>query len=156
MGTPKTGFDCKLYRNTGTYASPTWTLIKEVADLRMPTLEWGAAEIKTRSSKFKAYLKTMFDVGVEFDYLYKADNTNFDYLRAAVLDPDQVIDFWIADGLAATPGTEGLRFHAQVFSMSGNQELESVNMQTFQLKPTYAVDDSDVRIEPTWYEIEEE
>jgi hypothetical protein len=155
MGKPKTGFDCKLFRNSGTYASPTWVEIKEVADIRVP-IEWGSAEVKTRSSKFKAFLKTMLEVGAEVDYLYKADATNWEFLRDAALSPDDETDFWLADGAAATPGTEGLRFHAQIFGMPSPQELENVTMTQFNLKPTYAVDGSDVRIPPTWYVIEEE
>ena len=46
----KLGLDAKLYRNTGTFAAPTWDIIGNVKDLTL-NLETGEADVSTRANK---------------------------------------------------------------------------------------------------------
>lgn len=45
----KLGLDAKLYRNTGTFASPAWNEIQNVKDVTL-NLEAGKADVTTRGS----------------------------------------------------------------------------------------------------------
>jgi len=43
------GLDARLYRNTGSYASPTWNFVQNVKDLTL-NLEVGEADVSTRGT----------------------------------------------------------------------------------------------------------
>ena len=45
----KLGMEAKLYRNTGTYALPTWVELTNVKDLTL-NLEAGEADVTTRGN----------------------------------------------------------------------------------------------------------
>ena len=45
----KLGMEAKLYRNTGTYAAPTWVELTNVKDLTL-NLEAGEADVTTRGN----------------------------------------------------------------------------------------------------------
>jgi protein required for attachment to host cells len=49
---PQTGHKMKLYRNSGTHATPTWGLVSQVEDVSIPDMARGLAELKRRASDF--------------------------------------------------------------------------------------------------------
>ena len=64
---PKVGHKMKLYRNTGTNASPVWSEIGDVVDVSIPDLSMGLAELKRRSSDFTKNLATLIQsISIEF------------------------------------------------------------------------------------------
>lgn len=56
---PKLGLNCKVYRNTGTYAQPTWDEIPNVRNVTL-NLERGEADITSRANAgWKVSLPTL-------------------------------------------------------------------------------------------------
>ena len=55
----KLGLDARLYMNSGTYASPTWSGLNTVRDLTL-NLETGEADVSTRSNQGWQYLWVRF------------------------------------------------------------------------------------------------
>ena len=103
--TKRLGGDCKLYRNSGTYGSPTWNEITNVEDLSQPMTR-GQGEFKTRGSKFILKKNGKIDLGVEFKLVVDKSDDDYSVLRDGFLaDPATVIEFAIMDEAIATTGT---------------------------------------------------
>ena len=65
--TIKLGMEAKLYRNTGTYALPTWVEMINVKDLTL-NLEAGEADVTTRGNAgWKATIAALKDGSIEFE-----------------------------------------------------------------------------------------
>lgn len=116
------GRECKLYYNTGSFASPTWTEITRAIDV-----SWNATSergnVSSRFSKFKMEKKSLIGIEVTFGYRYRQGVTDavFDDLRALALDVTSD-ELAIADGAIATVGNEYLRGTFQ-FDANVNQPL---------------------------------
>ena len=143
------GGDAYAYYNSGTNATPVWVLMGEIGDLRIPTLEVSLAEIKTRSSKWTKALPANFNAKIEFDYLYEAQETVFEYLRAWFF-ARTIKEVAIMDGPIATSGSEGLRIPVLLESFPINQENEAVIKIDVRLNPGYMKESGTV-IDPEWY-----
>ena len=58
----KLGLDAKLFRNTGTFATPTWNEITNVRDVTL-NLEAGEADVTTRGNNgWRATVATLKDL----------------------------------------------------------------------------------------------
>ena len=142
------GGDSYAYYNSGSNAVPVWVLMGEIGDLRIPTLEVSVAEIKTRSSKGTKSLPANFSAKLEFDYLYEAQETVFEYLRAWFF-ARTIKQVAIMDGVIATSGSEGLKIPVVLESFPINQENEGIVKVDVRMSPGYMVESSAV-IEPVW------
>ncbi len=139
MSTP-TGLDCKLYRNSATYATPTWIEMKNVKDLTLNG-ETAEADVSARKSRFRLRARTLIDLGIDFDYLKDTiDLTNYHALRSAWLGSADV-EFAVADGDITVQGTEYLRFTGGVFKFTENQPLENGVGAAVTIKPTPSAHD---------------
>lgn len=117
------GRECKLYLNTGSFASPTWTEIDRAIDVaaNMPA-ERG--DVSSRVSKWKMERKALIGLEITFGYRYRQGaitDTVFDLLRALAMDVT-VDELAMADGAIATVGNEYLRATYQ-FEANFNQPL---------------------------------
>lgn len=144
------GLDCKLFKNTSSWGSPTFAEIEDVKDVTL-TLEKATADVTTRANDgWRATRSTLKDANLEFDYIPNPDRadsiTDFEFLRDAWLN-DSNIELWVADGPSATVGTQGLRAIWNVINMNEKQELEGAKMYSFSLKPTLGSN------APTWKEV---
>lgn len=75
MATPILSEDAKLYYNTGSYGSPTWTLICNVKDLTL-SLESAEVDVSTRcGSGFNEYIAGLTDVSISYSMLYDPSDT---------------------------------------------------------------------------------
>jgi hypothetical protein len=132
----KSGFSGIFARNTGTYGTPTWTTVTIVRDLTI-TLEAAEADVSSRGSRFKRYIATLIEFGVELEFIYDPANASYvAMLAAAIANPPTTIEFAVADGTIATSGTQYVRFHAQVFGMGRSEPLEDGMTNSCMLKPT--------------------
>jgi hypothetical protein len=118
----KLGRHCKLYRNSSTYASPTWNEMPACGDLSIP-LTKGRAEFASRGSLFKAWKSGLIEAGVDFKMIYDTADEDFPILKDAFFDSDE-IEFAIADGPIATAGTQYLRMTCEVFDFPIDEPLE--------------------------------
>ena len=59
------GLKAKLYRNTGSYGSPTWNEVKNVKDVTL-TIEKGEADVSTRGNDgWRALIGTLKSASIE-------------------------------------------------------------------------------------------
>jgi hypothetical protein len=142
----KLGLDAKLYRNTGTYASPTWNEIKNVKDVTL-NLETAEADVTTRGNNgWRATVATLKDGSVEFEMVWDSADDDFGTIRDAFLNKTAV-ELAVMDGDITVTGTQGLRASYMVMKFSRNEPLEEAITVSVTVKPTYATN------APTWMTI---
>ncbi len=131
------GLDAKLYRNTGTYAAPTWTEIGNVKDVTL-NLEKGEADVTTRANNgWRATAGTLKDASIEFQMVWDTEDEGFQAIQSAFFD-DEPIEFAVMSGPMNDPESEGLRASCDVFSFTRNEALEEAIMVDVTIKPTYS------------------
>jgi len=146
---PKAGHNMKLYRNTGTVATPTWTLVGDVSDVGIPDLTMGLAELKRRSNNFTKNLATLIQsIAIEFTHIHGLGGTNFTAMRTNFL-AGTAEEWLVADGDAATSGTEGLRCPVLIEQFPWDQPQEEVSSHDIRLATAY-MEDGGSEVDPTW------
>ena len=139
----KLGLDAKLYRNTGTYATPVWNEIKNVKDVTL-NLETAEADVTTRGNNgWRATVATLKDGSVEFEMVWDSADDDFSAIRDAFLNKTAV-ELAVMDGDITVTGTQGLRASFMVTKFSRNEPLEEAISVSVTVKPTYSVNP------PTW------
>jgi len=133
------GLTSKLYRNTGTYASPTWD---EVSNLKDLSLEMSAqeADASTRGTGgWAAAVTTLKEAEITFDMNWDPDDTDLQAFRDAYLNRS-AIELAVLDGVIGnTPAdAHGLRASFAVTKFSRAEPLTGQNTVSVALKPTFA------------------
>lgn len=139
----KIGLDCKFYRNTGSYGSPTWNEITHARDVTA-NVEPGDADLSIRSSDWKIHRPTLKDLSFEFEMLYDPTIDDFTVLQAACFNRTPV-DLWAADGDSATTGSQGIRAVCYIYGFSRSEPMEQGVMVKVTAKP------GDTTNPPSWY-----
>ena len=148
---PKTGHQCKLYRNTGTVVTPAWLEVAEIGDVNIPDLSRGLAELKRRANNFTKNLPSLIQsISVEFTLIHGLDATNFDVLRANFFS-GAVEEWMVADGDESVAGNEGLRCPLIVEQFPWNQPLEDVNGHDVRMSIGYMEEPAGTEIDPVWF-----
>jgi TP901-1 family phage major tail protein len=133
----KLGLDAKLYRNTGTYATPVWDEITNVRDVTL-NLEAGEADVTTRGNNgWRATVATLKDGSIEFEMVWDSADTDFTAIRDAFLNKTAV-EMAVLDGDVLITGSQGLRASFMVTSFSRNEPLEEAITVSVTMKPTYS------------------
>lgn len=144
------GIDGKIYRNTGTYAAPTWNEVPNVQDPGLG-LESGEANVTTRAGGgFELTWETLKKASYEFKMVYDTDDQDWTALRDAWLNKTPV-ELLILDGPVGTAGSQGLRSPMAVLKFSRTEDNEGVMMTEVSTKPTRMADASGAQIVPSWY-----
>ena len=134
----KLGLSAKIYRNTGTYATPVWNEIKNVKDLTL-TLETGEADVTTRGNAgWKATVATLKDGSIEFEMVWDTADDDFGAIRDTFLNRG-AMEFAVMDGDITVSGSQGLRATCMVTNFSRNEALEEAIKVSVTVKPTYSV-----------------
>lgn len=135
----KPGIKGGLYRNTGTYGSPTWTevgLVRE-ATVSMP---WDMSEAGARQTNSKLYGKTRVDPGITFDL--RADDADTAYIAifAAAVSQSTQLDLMALDGKITVEGAMGVR-GKWIINQTGQAQPIDANIYTpFEAKPAWSSD----------------
>ena len=133
----KLGMDAKLYRNTGTYATPVWNEVVNVKDVTL-NLEAGEADVTTRGNAgWRANIATLKDASLEFEMVWDTADDDFTALRTAFLSNGSV-EFAVMDGDITTTGSQGLRATMSITNFSRSEPLEEAIKVSVTAKPTYA------------------
>jgi hypothetical protein len=133
----KLGLDAKMFRNTGTYATPVWNEIKNVRDVTL-SLETGEADATTRGNNgWRATVATLKDGSVEFDMVWDSADDDFTAIRDAFLNKT-ALEMAVLDGDVAAAGSQGLRASFMVTNFSRNEPLEEAITASVTVKPTYS------------------
>jgi hypothetical protein len=130
----KLGLKCKLYLNTGTYGSPTWSAVNCVSDFTL-SAKWDAGEASTRESRMKLWLKTMLDLGFQAKLRNSnSGDTSYTTIAAALLT-DATVDLLVLNADDTTNGAWGFRAACQVHSGNEDQGLGAVVFDDIEFKP---------------------
>ena len=140
------GLDCKAYRNTGTYGSPTWNEIPNIRDLTIP-MEKTKADVSSRASKYRMSRGTLRDINISFSMVWDTADADFTALRDAWLN-DTSIDMVFLDGSSATVGSQGPRAYFEVTKFERTENLEETAMVNVEICPTHNLTNP-----PTWYTV---
>jgi len=133
----KIGLDCKLFQNTGSYGAPTWTEVDLVHDLNV-TIEYTEGEATTRGNGgWAAFMACLKQATVEFDMPWDTEDARWDSLRDAAMKRT-ALEFFVADGPAATVGTQGIRASFQLFRFNRDEPIEGAAVAQVSMRPTYS------------------
>ena len=131
------GLDAKLYRNTGTYESPTWVEMTNVKDLTL-NLESGEADVTTRGAAgWRATVATLKEGTIEFEMVWDTADAGFTAIQQAWFG-NASIEFAVMDGDITVAGSQGLRATFSITKFSRNEPLEEALSVSVSAKPTYA------------------
>jgi hypothetical protein len=148
---PNLGLECKLYRNTGTNASPSWSLIPKAINVKVTPTK-TEAQIPSRESGWMKYRGALKDFELTWTYRKKqGTDTVFDALQGYYINGTP-IQYFVADGAAADSGTQGIKAYCEIMKMEVTQDLEAGEEVAFSARPTYYEESSAV-VDPTWYEV---
>jgi hypothetical protein len=128
-----------LYRNTGTYGTPTWAEITFVRDVN-PSMKWNYGDASTRDTK--AVLQGKTQMAISGTIVVRADPADAGYqalFTASVTVSASAPDLMILDGDIATEGVKGVRLHANL-DFEQNQEIGSIIYTTFAYNPAWHTD----------------
>lgn len=126
--------NCKLYRNTGSYGSPTWSVVPTVKDVMLPLTkgEWDAS---TRASQFEITAPILIKAQLDFQIVRKTTtDAHLDALIAAFFASTQ-IEFAVMDGDIVTTGSKGLRASMEILKADQSQKLTEGVLWDFTVKP---------------------
>ena len=133
----KLGLDAKLFRNSASYATPTWNEITNVRDVTL-NLEAGEADVTTRGNNgWRATVATLKDGSIEFEMVWDSADDDFIAVRDAFLNK-AALEMAVMDGAMTTPGSQGLRASFMITSFSRNEPLEEAITVSVTAKPTYS------------------
>ena len=142
----KTGYECKLYvRTSGTYAAPTWTEAKNIADAAIGG-EKAKAEFRTRGQKVKTSKGVDIDMPVTGRIKY--DPANAIYLL--FLDSfwnGTVLDVMVLDGDEDDEDTVGWRGDYEVMTFPHNQAMDEGVYIDFEMSPAEGGDQQTAGLE---------
>lgn len=127
------GLECKLFRNSATYASPTWDECPNVKDISH-TDEKTKIDFSRRASGVKQYRPGLRDVSLDITFVYVRGDTDWQAFMDAY-NNGTTLDLWAADGIVDAPGTQGPRFEAEVFKAPRTEGLEDGQEYTFTVAP---------------------
>lgn len=129
------GIDSKVYRNTSTYGTPTWTEIDLVRDVQVNP-SWGRSDSSTRASKVTSEVKTLLTLAFTLSVKVSLTDAGYIALMDSFVDSDNTIDLMILNGTNTTNGVEGWRFDAGVFSGSEDQSIGNTLYRDFEVGPS--------------------
>lgn len=146
----KMGFDCKLYRNTGSYGSPTWDLMPNVMDANV-TMEMDEADASIRGASGGAKLTVAALMGVTIEWSMVWDTADADLLalRTAAF-ARTAVEFLALDQTTTggvSPFGQGPRAICQLFGFSRPEPINGIATFPVVAKPTYDATNGGV----TWF-----
>ena len=136
IGNAYVGGEAKLYYNAGTYGSPTWTLMENVADVDIADGR-SAVEAPIRAQwPIVGHLPGKQNIELTFNGLKTKLTT--DAVTTAMItkyEAGTVTEFAIADAAIATTGTKYRRITAVLTKADETQPLDSPVMCAFAAVP---------------------
>lgn len=141
----KLGINGVVYRNTGTYGSPTWTAISLVRDAAV-NLPWDFPDASARATRVKLYAASQIDFDIQLTVRADDADAGYNALWDATVGGDP-LDMLVLDGPITTEGVRGVRAHFIPSITGQDQGAGSVVYSTFSLKPTFHSDGTPKAIE---------
>lgn len=131
----KHGFEHKLYRNTGTFGSPTWDLVPNCRDMETP-MAMTKNEASIRGNRTKMFAPGQLDWGLNWQMVYDPSDTDLTELRTVFLTA-ATVDLMDLDGLIATSGSLGTRAICYLFGLGNPKPLDGIAVFDVEAAPAY-------------------
>ncbi|MDB5310676.1 MAG: hypothetical protein JWO38_4878 [Gemmataceae bacterium] len=130
----KFGFKGVIAANGGTYATPTWSAMNNVAEAKI-AMSRAEAEASMRAYPVKLTESIMREI--EFEGTIRSDDgdTNGYILMEAAFIANAPLDVLILDGPIGTNGSRGVRCDMKVFKWEEDEGLDKLDYRAFTLKP---------------------
>ncbi|MGL5097508.1 MAG: hypothetical protein ACRDD1_18115 [Planctomycetia bacterium] len=133
------GIDAKLYRNTGTYGTPTWTSVDCISDCAVSPV-WDKNEVMIRASRTKMQVKTMLGIEVAAKLLATLSGDTQLIAIQDAMNSDAQHDFLVLNAATTAIGARGWRFWGQVFQASESQNPGDTLFYDCVIAPTLPID----------------
>lgn len=133
----KVGIKAVVYRNAGSYGTPTWTAMPMVRDVQAGT-SWEFGDAAIRATRVKLYHPTQQDYDIQMVVRDDDADTGVQLLKDAAVTTT-AIDLLIMDAAISVEGAQGVRAHFHV-SQTQDQSIGAVIFNTFTLKPGFSTD----------------
>ena len=127
------GRDAKLYINTASFGSPTWSAVDNISDLAIEAA-WNEAAAPTRESKVEMAAKTQLPLAVTGKMKFDLTDANTGTILDALVS-DAVLDIMVLNTPSTVNGGRGYRFECQVFDGSEDQGLGTAIYDAIKFKP---------------------
>lgn len=134
------GADCMLYRNSGTYGSPTWVEIDIVGSLNL-NRSFAEGDISMRASKKKRIARTQEDTPIDFNTPAVEGDTNYEVLVDAYV-AGTILDLLISAGDRTVAGHRWHRDRFVITGMSEPQPIDGVVSINWTLKPAFSTNEA--------------
>lgn len=137
MATAVLGKNCKLYRNTGTWGSPTWVEVENVKDLTLG-LVYDSADVSTRAGGGVARKEpALLTASLEFDMVRDTDDADQTALLTAFF-ASTLVDMAVAEGAIATSGTKYYRQEWKAADGSQTEALADAKRVALKWEPCFS------------------
>ncbi len=129
------GYEGKLYINSGSFGSPTWTEVDITVDASMDSGHNRIDASARKGGGTKEEIAGLTTKNLTFQILKEKADAQFETLRDAH-DNKTTADVAYADAAIATSGTEYTRFEGQIFGWNEAQPLDGVMAIDVEIGPT--------------------
>lgn len=127
------GINCKVYRNTGSYGTPTWTAVDAFRDVTL-RYSWDEVEAPSRASKIKSVLKALGDYHATGEIKCSYTDAGYLAITAALNSQTSNIDLLILNGTSSTNGAEGVRLDALITTGDEDQGIGNALYRSVTMK----------------------
>jgi len=118
------GLNAKIYVNTGTTQTPTWTELDLAMDVTI-NMEKATTDISTRASNgWRENAGTLKDMTIDTSLRYDVTNAGFQKVKDVFLASGDSVEVVALDGDIQNAGQEGIKFTADVSNFTRNEPLE--------------------------------
>lgn len=148
-----TGLYEKAYLNTGSYATPTLTLISQIGDIKHIDSR-NQGKVKLRAFQHELSVPGQRVVEVSFDLAKNPGNTVWEAIHDAygATPPTPKEFFLFYSGDSATTDSEADRMHCEIAEFGADQNLEDLCVNAVKLVPSARLQGAETSIhEPVVY-----
>lgn len=134
---PILGANGKLYRNTGTYGSPTWDLVPNCRSIT-GNHSWSDVNVSGRAGGAAVQHEPgLIDFDFSIEMLYDPSDTDFTTIRDAAFARTG-IEFALLDQASGTAGSYGTRAFCKFFNYKRPEEIDGIMSASFDIKNAYS------------------
>lgn len=126
-----------VYRNTGTYGSPTWTSMTLVKDVT-PNTQWVFGDASVRATRVELSHPTQMQYEISMTMRDDDADAGVQAIKTIAMTGDN-LDLLIMDAPISIEGARGVRAHFHA-AQTQDQSIGAIIYNTFTLKPGFHTD----------------
>lgn len=134
------GIDLHTYRNTGTYAVPTWTEVTNVRDQNLNNKRTKIDANYRGGAPYTAKVAGLIDLNPTWEMIYDYSDIHLQAIFNAYyanLPASNQVEFAWADGNISGTNVRYIRAICSIFDVSEKQDLDGIDLVSIDVAPTY-------------------